>query len=354
MARNKKNQANIDLSNLTDFPDGRIKNNDGSGNGTPVNEKVYGDIHEVFAKLMRLSLKPFNDLPDNEQFGYQYVDALVQLASKNDYIIQLSAQGGKLTIPTNTAILKTNESIVCKSIQDYNSETILKTFPYIGSSIELTCTFEGGNYKNGEYVRITKTAAGVTVTRLPDGAAFATFISEFSYLLAASQIEEDAGIISTKGTTPLTNFTTFSNRVIGAASFNFLATQIANGLMSSADKLKLDNLESDEKNYGTFGPFDVDVGNVNDLYTRTGDVIEAKIVQRTSNGQVVQVTLSNAMDNTQYQPIMSIESKGSIEADNDIKPLLFKTIDTTKFQVYIEETSGSTQNISIHIAVIQR
>ena len=50
MARNKALQPNIDGSDLTNYPDKRIRNNDGSGNGTPVNEQVYGDIHEFFGK----------------------------------------------------------------------------------------------------------------------------------------------------------------------------------------------------------------------------------------------------------------------------------------------------------------
>ena len=355
MARNKKLQSNIDLSDPANFPDGRIKDNDGSGNGTSVNEVVYGDIHETFAKLMRLAGKSFNALPDSEQFGYQYVDALAQLASKNDYIQSLySLDVNTLGINLNLSLLKTGESFVCLSTITVAAETTIRQGLTNGGVITLNVTFKGSGIKSGDYVRFVKTSTGVDLIRLSDGVTTSLIINELGYMLAASQIEEDAGVINTKATTPLTNFTAFATRVIGAQSVNFLATQIANGLMSKTDKLKLDNLESDEKNYGTFGPFDVDTGSVNDLYLRTGDVTEAKIVQRTSQGQVIQVTLANAMDNTTYETRLSIESLGVFESDNDIKPLVFKKIDTTKFQVFVEETSGTTQSIKIHVAVIQR
>ena len=45
--RNKSNLANIVID--ANYPYGRIKDNTGAGDGTPVNEFVYGDIHQFFA-----------------------------------------------------------------------------------------------------------------------------------------------------------------------------------------------------------------------------------------------------------------------------------------------------------------
>lgn len=60
----------------TDYPYGQINDNDGSGNGTPVNKLVYDDIHQNFRRLMSLSGETPNNMPDNVSNGYQYVSAM--------------------------------------------------------------------------------------------------------------------------------------------------------------------------------------------------------------------------------------------------------------------------------------
>lgn len=61
------------------FPFGRIKNNDGSQNGTPVDESVYGDFHQFFEKLMSLSGIAPNNLPENQYSGFQLIEALKKI-----------------------------------------------------------------------------------------------------------------------------------------------------------------------------------------------------------------------------------------------------------------------------------
>lgn len=71
-------KANVEAPSV-DFPHGRIKDKAGAVNGTPVNEAVYGDIHQFFQELMaRAGLTP-NGNPDNATNGYQLVDALQTL-----------------------------------------------------------------------------------------------------------------------------------------------------------------------------------------------------------------------------------------------------------------------------------
>jgi len=60
-----------------DFPYGRIKDKVGSNPGTPVNELVYGDIHQFFERLMALGGQVANGLPESEYTGFQLIDALV-------------------------------------------------------------------------------------------------------------------------------------------------------------------------------------------------------------------------------------------------------------------------------------
>ena len=59
-----------------DYPYGRIKDDTGSQDGTPVNEEVYGDIHQFFERLMDEAEVAFNNFPDNSYSGFQYFTAL--------------------------------------------------------------------------------------------------------------------------------------------------------------------------------------------------------------------------------------------------------------------------------------
>lgn len=354
MARNKSLQINIDGTDLPNYPDKRIRDNDGSGNGTPINEVVYGDIHEFFAKAMRLYAISFSGLPDNTANGYQFIQAIKSLASKNDYLLSLTSAGGLLQIPVKLGLLDDGESFVVLAAADRAAETqIVGTLDAV--PVAKVVTFKGGNYLAGDYIRIVNTAAGVDLIRLADGDALNAIADDFGFLKAASQIEEDAGAINTKATTPLTNFTTFVLRVNGnPESDPFIVTETYNGLMSKEDKIKLNNIGASQDRYGTFLLGDVDTGSVGLNYPVTGDIQQAQLTQRTSEGNVVTITLNPAMADSDYTVKQYIESLGSIEFDNDIQPAVFKKVSASQFQVYFEETSGGAQNIRIHIDVIQR
>ena len=98
MARDKATETNIDGSDIVNYPNKRIKDNTGAGNGTPVNEKVYGDIHEFFAKLMRDAGINYSGQPDNVTNGYQLVDALYAFANKNVVKENLTLQAGMTAV----------------------------------------------------------------------------------------------------------------------------------------------------------------------------------------------------------------------------------------------------------------
>lgn len=70
------------LAPTTDYPYGRLKDNTGIANGTPVNELSYGDMHQFFERLMVLSGITPNDLPENNANGWQLADALQSLIAK--------------------------------------------------------------------------------------------------------------------------------------------------------------------------------------------------------------------------------------------------------------------------------
>jgi len=55
---------------------GKIRDNSGPNDGTPVNTQVYGDFHQFFAGLLLAGSITANDLAENGTNGYQYSLAL--------------------------------------------------------------------------------------------------------------------------------------------------------------------------------------------------------------------------------------------------------------------------------------
>lgn len=78
MARSLVNKPNVDPVD-GDYPYARIKDDDGSNNGTPVDEEVYGDIHQFFEKMMDVAGVVHNEQPDNNYSGFQLFEALLAL-----------------------------------------------------------------------------------------------------------------------------------------------------------------------------------------------------------------------------------------------------------------------------------
>lgn len=92
MATGIQNYPNIEPAD-SDYPDGSIKDNPGDNTGTPYNKLVYDDIHQTFAKLLRLAgsvgsggTTP-NGLPENEYNGFQYLKALFELVGSHRKMI---------------------------------------------------------------------------------------------------------------------------------------------------------------------------------------------------------------------------------------------------------------------------
>jgi hypothetical protein len=82
MARNLANQTNVQAPSA-DYPNGRIKDDTGANDGTPVDESTYGDIHQLMMKFLRAASITPNNLPENESNGYQLFDAFYDLAVRN-------------------------------------------------------------------------------------------------------------------------------------------------------------------------------------------------------------------------------------------------------------------------------
>jgi hypothetical protein len=344
--RKLSSNPNVILSD-SNYPNGRIRNNTGTGNGTPVNESVYGDIHVNKDKMMDLYGIIPNNLPDNEAYGYQIIEAYRALASKNDFVLPLSLNTGVLSVPIKIGFMLENEQLICKAGFNMSTETQIK------GSDNVTLNFtSNGSFKTGEYVRLIKNASSITIVRIADDISLDAMLQVLVYLKKASQLEENAGTIDTKGTTPLSNKTAFIRRVNGLDSSTYLATTAQNGLLSKEDKLLINSLGS-LRNVGTFSGFDPGAGTVGDLYTVSGNITQAQVQNVISGVTTVQCTMSNEMDNTNYMVEIYIESLSNFNQDTTIYPALFKPISTTQFQVSMREPGSFTQNLKLHLKVVQ-
>jgi hypothetical protein len=240
--RNKQLQSNINNSDLVNYPNGRIKNNTGPGNGTPVNEEVYGDLHETKDKLLRLYGIAHNNVPDNETNGYQLIEALIALATKNDYVLPLTTSSNVLRVPLKLGKLKNDEGFILKAAIDKTTQTTINgTLDNVTKSVTFL-----GTFKQNEYVRMINTGSGIVLVRMIDSFNLDVAIDELNYLKAASQAEEDTGSITTKATTPGRNKATFIKRVNGTDSGSYLATAARDGLLSKEDWQKIQDTADPE------------------------------------------------------------------------------------------------------------
>lgn len=353
MAQDKLNQTNIDKSDLGNYPDGQIRDDDGTNNGTPVSRETMSDIFEFFAKLMRLGGFIFNDQYDNEGNGFQYISAMMALANKNNFLYSVGPTAGKLSIALKLEILNLNEMIVAIATADFAGETQI-----IGSAPVSTVKSINGSsaYKTGDKLLLINTGAGIQILTIALSDNIDRMVGEAAYLKAATDLEEITGTATDVATNPASNLAAFDDRIIGASSGAFLATDTTNGIMSAADKTKLDGF-TDVVNRGWFSGVDPGAGAIGSTNAHSGDVSSAQLIDG-GNGSspgynTYLVTMAHAMANSNYFVRLMTESQGTIGLDNDCLLPVFKIISTTTFQISIQETYATTQSLKIHIEAVQ-
>jgi microcystin-dependent protein len=95
--RRLQSKPNV-IAPASPYPFGKIKDRVGAAPGTPVDEEVYGDMHQFFEKLMSVVGMTGNDLPDNDTNGYQLIDALKKFAKRHGHFIgQVITYSGSLS-----------------------------------------------------------------------------------------------------------------------------------------------------------------------------------------------------------------------------------------------------------------
>lgn len=354
MAIDKKDQLNVDNSDLGNYPNGRIRDNDGSGNGTAVNRTIYSDIHEFFAKALRRNKTPYNGQPDNETNGYQLIDAVENLAGKNNKIQSLTTSGGEILINLRLGSIVENEFLVCKVNFDLTAQTIIKGID-TPTPVSKAISFSPSDkpFKSGETLRLFYNGSSFIATRLADADNIDLLIGERNYLKAATEAEEYAAASQTKSTTPYTNALAFARRVFGVDSDTFLANSSRNGIYPKEHFDIVENLGANPvKNEGWFSG--LDVGDTTGSLSINGDITSATATKPSAGNSIVTVNLANSMNNLNYRVDPSVEGLSSnLNTSNDIGYPVWKIISVSQFQIGFREIDGDVQNLKVHIKVTQ-
>jgi hypothetical protein len=364
MAIDKNTVPNIDDSDPADYPNGQIRDNDGSDNGTPVARVTFSDMFETFAKLMRMAQIAYNGTFDNEASGYQYIQALQALAGKND-IVQTMTAGSEIIGGVNTPvlilsskieILQSGEFFIVKPNFDYAAQLQLR-----GATAAIYKTISTSSaFKANDTLIITNGVGGVQINTLITADILNLNTANLGFLKAASQPDENAGTSNTVATTPITNKTVFALRVNGGDSGGYLATTSRNGLLSAADKLTIDTFADPVKNRGWFSGVDVGGMTVGANLAHSGDVASAIVAfNQTGSSTVgaetdITVTIANAMTGVDYFVRAFVESQGNIHNDNNLALVIFRPINATSFTISMSETEFNTiQSVKVHVEVVQ-
>ena len=110
MAIRLKNKQNTSAEN-SEYPYGNIRDDDGSGNGTPVNMIVHQDYIQFFHRMMAKAIEnakdgfDYNDVEDNAYDGFQLYEALLRTKPYKVYsgiISQTSTNDPVVVVHENT------------------------------------------------------------------------------------------------------------------------------------------------------------------------------------------------------------------------------------------------------------
>lgn len=104
MAIGIQNYPNITSAD-SDFPNGSIKDDTGANDGTPVNKEVYNDIHQVFAKFLRLAnITPSGNF-ESEYTEFQYINAIKKLFGRSGDVEYVDNAGSFVREPDFNKVL---------------------------------------------------------------------------------------------------------------------------------------------------------------------------------------------------------------------------------------------------------
>ena len=97
------------------FPDGQIKNETATQDGTPVVREIYGDVITNIYKIIRDAGVDFTETEDSESTQYQLLDALKVFTNElNDTMQVLTVNGLKVSINVSLDNLPNNYFFICQ------------------------------------------------------------------------------------------------------------------------------------------------------------------------------------------------------------------------------------------------
>lgn len=351
--RDKSTLINIDNSN-PDYLKGRIIDDNGSGNGTPINEFLYGDKLQFFEKLMNLAGITHNGDPDNESNGYQLIDALFAFATKNNVTHNVMLSSGIISIPTiKLSKLRLNEIFIGVAMFDKTTETKIQGSEPVQANVTIN-----GPFKTGEFLIIRNVSPNLIVNpsdfvidTLATFFSFENIATEKGFPKLATLAQEDNGTDTNVATSPKYNKDIFIKRVNGQDSGNYLADQTRNGLYPKSHHSIVSSLGSKTRNKGFFGNINAGTAGV---LAKSGDITSAVATVAPEGGTtIVTVDLTNPMDNLDYLVKIYPVSFGTLADDADIYSITPKIISTTQFQVAISKTGSQTTAIRVYLEVEQ-
>lgn len=159
--RNKSTVINT-IPPSADYPMGRIKNDTGVNDGTPIVEENNGDIQETVTFFMNRAKITPNGAPDNVSNGYQIANAIRETGGKFDVIHNMEVVSGKINVNFKLDNIYNGEFIIAKfnSLDDTQSVTGINKI--LGSdsiefNAELNPDFNGNFFNTGRYI-IEKTS----------------------------------------------------------------------------------------------------------------------------------------------------------------------------------------------------
>lgn len=187
-------------TNLAKFPDGTIKNQTDTEQGTPVVREVYGDILTNMYALLRDVGLVANDIEDNEDNGYQILKAFKLLANElNDVEQLLTINGANITVPFNIDNLPDKYIFVGRASEDYNPST---NYTFRGTGGVNSYTFSSANdFKSGEKVMVVIDQSGVRAVGLDSSSQESNVFPVFGTPLVFNDgskmyYEDDGNLIS--------------------------------------------------------------------------------------------------------------------------------------------------------------
>jgi hypothetical protein len=355
MATNKLLAPNIDASDLVNYPNGRIKDNSGAGDGTAVNRQLYSDLHEFFAKLMRMAAITYNALPDNEGNGFQLVQALQALAGKNDMLQTLNSDGTTVSIATKLGILQLGELMICQSAFNYAAEASIEGNDT--SVITRTLTVSSP-FKTNDYILLQVTSGGISLIRLATADNLDVLAAALNYLKACSDAEATTGTITSKAVTPHALKAAFTEWVTDpTAAIPFIATDATPGLLSASDKTLLDTLSNPVKNRGWVSGIDVCGNTVGSSLAVGGDIASATALGQdvaVPRAQEYQINFAHNMANTNYMVQLFIESQTpTANSDASVFTPVFRNKLVGSCTFILREGMTVTQSLKVHVKVEQ-